>query len=58
MKKILSSLLTVAALANAQSLFLQEEPAELKLAPLPYSGKVGEEPAKCKWDPNSYANCD
>jgi hypothetical protein len=37
---------------------LQEEPAELKLAPLPYSGKVGDEPAKCKWDPNSYANCD
>ena len=37
---------------------MQEEPAELKLAPLPYSGKVGDEPGKCKWDPNSYANCD
>lgn len=37
---------------------MQEEPAELKLAPLPYSGKGGAEPAKCKWDPNSYANCD
>jgi hypothetical protein len=35
-----------------------KEQEEIKLAPLPYSGRVGDEPKKCVWDPNSYTNCD